>query len=394
LSAHDDSYTLRVLDQVRDVPAATWDGMLGEESSPFVEHAWLDMLEETGCVGDGTGWMPAHLSLWKDDALLAVAPSYVKGHSEGEFVFDWSWAEFADRMGARYYPKVVLAVPFTPATGDRVLVAPGQDRERMTRLLGGAAREWCGRFKGGGVHVLFPRDEWQGGPSAWEESGYLRREGFQFHWFRHGAKTFDDHLARFNSKQRNQIKRELRGVRDRGITVKTLAPEEHTRELAHAMHGFYASTIERHGMWGRMYLKRTFFEAVVERFRDRLAWVVARDDRTGQPVAGAFNVAKGRRLYGRYWGAGVEVPYLHFEVCYYAGIRHCLERGIDVFEPGAGGEHKRARGFVPTLTRSFHWLSDARLRGAIAPWLERERARVREHVEAACRGDEGDLTET
>lgn len=383
MSDREEAFTLRVLERVRDVPAATWDALLGEESSPFVEHAWLDMLEETGCVGEDTGWMPAHLSLWRGDELVAVAPSYVKGNSEGEFVFDWSWADLAERMGTRYYPKVVVAVPFTPATGDRVLVAPGEDRAMATRLVAGAAREWCGRFKGGGVHVLFPRDEPElakDGASPWDQAGYLRREGFQYHWFRHGATSFDDHLARFNSKQRNQVKRELRVVREHGVTVETLPPAAHTRELARAMHGFYASTIERHGRWGRLYLNRDFFDAVVERFRDRLAWVVARDDRTGQPVAGAFNVQKGRRLYGRYWGARVEVPHLHFVVCYYAGIRHCVEHGLDVFEPGAGGEHKRARGFVPTLTRSFHWLADARMRSVIGPHLERERAAVRKHV--------------
>jgi hypothetical protein len=361
--------------------------MLGEESSPFVEHAWLDLLEETGCVGDDTGWMPAHLSLWRGDALVAVAPSYVKGHSEGEFVFDWSWADLANRMGSRYYPKVVLAVPFTPATGDRVLTAPGEDRTLMTRLIAGAAREWCSRFKGGGVHVLFPREN-PAESLAWEESGYLRREGFQFHWFRHGATTFDEYLARFTSKQRNQIKRELRGVKDRGVTVETLPPQGHTRELARAMHGFYVSTVENHGRWGRMYLSEAFFDAVVDRFRDRLAWVVARDKR-GEPVAGAFNVAKGRRLYGRYWGARVDVPYLHFEVCYYAGIRYCIERGLDVFEPGAGGEHKRARGFVPTLTHSAHWLADRRLRSALEPWLERERERVRAIVASGGDDDAG-----
>ena len=391
MSAPDDAdapYTLRVLDRVREVPAATWDAMLREESSPFLEHAWLDMLEQTGCVGDDTGWMPAHLSLWRGDALVAVAPSYIKGHSEGEFVFDWNWADLAQRMGGRYYPKVLLAVPFTPATGDRVLVAPGMDRALATRLVAGAAREWCGRLKGGGVHVLFPREPAEDGASAWEQAGYLRRDGFQFHWFRHGATTFDEYLGRFTSKQRNQIKRELRGVKDRGVTVETLPPLGHTPEIARAMHGFYVSTIENHGRWGRMYLSEAFFDAVVDRFRDRLAWVVARD-RTGEPVAGAFNVVKDRRLYGRYWGASVEVPYLHFVVCYYAGIRHAIEHGLDVFEPGAGGEHKRARGFVPTLTHSFHWLTDGRMRSVIGQHLERERALVRQHVASEGR-DDGD----
>ena len=379
-------YTLRVLSHVREVPAPTWDALLGPQSSPFVEHRWLDALEETGCVGDDTGWIPAHLSIWRSNELVAVAPAYLKGHSEGEFVFDWSWADFAHRAGIRYYPKVVLAVPFTPASGDRVLVAPGEDRAAITRVVAQAAREWCARAKGSSVHVLFPRrDE----AADWESSGYLPRRGFQFHWFRKDAKTFDDYLARFTSKRRHQIKRELRSVREAGIAVETLAPEQHTREVARTMHQLYSSTIDKHGVWGRLYLNERFFEAVVERFRDRLAWVVARDIASGRIVAGAFNVIGGQRLYGRYWGTRTEVPFLHFGVCYYAGIAHCVERGIDVFEPGAGGEHKRPRGFVPTLTHSVHWLADPRLRAVLAPWLERERTRVEALV-----GSGESLTET
>jgi predicted N-acyltransferase len=369
----DGPYTLRILDRVRDVPQATWDSLVGEHSSPFVEWEWLDMLEETGCVGEGTGWLPAHLSLWRKDALVALAPSYLKGHSEGEFVFDWGWAEAAERMGVRYYPKILVAVPFTPATGDRILVAAGEDPAHVTPVFAQAARGWCERAGAGGIHVLFPREE---EADRWQKAGYLLREGFQFQWFRHGATTFDEYLSRFTSKQRNQIKRELRGVHDAGLRVETLAAEAHTRALARTMHGFYASTIDKHGVWGRMYLSPDFFDAVVERWRHRLAWVTARDA-ADRVVAGAFNVWRGRRLYGRYWGTSADVPHLHFVVCYYEGIRHAIERGIDVFEPGAGGEHKRARGFSPTLTRSVHWLPDARLRAALRPWLERERARVR-----------------
>jgi predicted N-acyltransferase len=370
------------------VPAAAWDALVGETSSPFVEHRWLDLLEETGCVGGDSGWMPAHLSIWRGDTLVAAAPSYLKGNSEGEFVFDWSWADFAHRAGIHYYPKVVLAVPFTPATGDRVLVAPGEDRSLITRMVAQAAREWCGRAKGSSVHVLFPRED---EVVDWEAAGYMRREGFQFHWHRQGATTFDQYLTRFSSKRRNQIKREVRGVREAGLVVETLAPEQHTLEVARAMHALYASTIDKHGVWGRLYLNQRFFEALIDRFRDRLAWVVARraaDGPDGEIVAGAFNIVRGDRLYGRYWGTRVEVPFLHFDVCYYAGITHCVEHGIDVFEPGAGGEHKRARGFVPTLTHSAHWLADRRLRSVLGPWLERERERVRGIVESG--GDEGD----
>jgi predicted N-acyltransferase len=370
--------TLRILERVREIPAATWDALVGEDSSPFMEHRWLDGLEETGCVGGDTGWHPAHLSLWEGERLIAVAPSYAKGNSEGEFVFDWSWADFAMRAGIRYYPKIVVAVPFTPATGDRVLVAPGQDRIEVTRQMAAAAREWATRAGASGVHALFPREA---EARAWESAGYARRDGFQFHWFREGAESFDDYLGRFNSKQRNQIKREVRGVEEAGITIETLPPEGHTHAVARTMHELYASTIDKHGVWGRQYLNEKFFEMLIDRFRDRLAWVVAREQRSGKIVAGAFNVVRGKRLYGRYWGTRVDVPFLHFAVCYYEGVRYCLENGIDVFEPGAGGEHKRARGFVPTVTHSAHWIADKRLRAALGPWLEHERERVRAVVE-------------
>src|SRR5579883_972232 len=215
----DGSLHLRVLDRVRAVPQQQWDALVGPESSPFVEWTWLEMLEETGCVGGQTGWVPAHLTLWRGDRLLAVAPSYIKGHSEGEFVFDWSWAEVAERLGVAYYPKVVVAVPFTPATGDRVLVAPDVERRDATRMLADALRQWCARVGASSAHVLFPRED---EARDWEDSGYLRRDGFQFHWHRRAATTWDEFMARFSSKQRNQIKRELRGVADRGIVVETL----------------------------------------------------------------------------------------------------------------------------------------------------------------------------
>jgi predicted N-acyltransferase len=369
--------SVRVLERVGEVAPAEWDALVGEQSSPFVEHAWLDALEETGCVGGDSGWLPAHLTLWRGDKLVAASPSYVKANSEGEFVFDWGWADAAHRAGIRYYPKIVVAVPFTPATGDRVLVAPGEDRALAVGILASAARDWMKRIKASSVHVLFPRED---EARAWEKSGYLRRDGFQFHWFRSGARTFDDYLARFSSKQRNQIKREIRGVESAGLVVRTLTEREHTAEVARTLHGFYASTISKHGMWGRMYLTVRFFERIVERFRDRLACVLASDARTGDAVAGAFNVARGSRLYGRYWGARTEVPFLHFVVCYYAGVRFAIERGLDVFEPGAGGEHKRVRGFVPTLTHSAHWIADPRLRSALGSWLQRERERVAEIV--------------
>ncbi len=370
------SYTLKILESVREVGADAWDALVHEDSSPFVEHAWLSLLEETGCVGGDTGWMPAHLSLWQDETLVAVAPSYLKGNSEGEFIFDWGWADAAYRMGIEYYPKVLCAVPFTPATGDRVLVGKGQDRAAITRVMGQAAREWCIKVGASGVHVLFPRDD---EADAWEQAGYLRRDSVQYHWRRLGNATFDEYLARFDSKDRNQMKRELRRVREAGIEVTTLPPEGHTRDIARAMFEFYGTTVEKHGRWGRFYLSEPFFEALTERFRHRLAWVVARDVASGRPVGGAFNVVKNKTMYGRYWGASVDVPNLHFVICYYAGIRYCLEHGIDTFEGGAGrDEHKRSRGFTPARTRSVHWVAAPRLRNALSAFLAQERARVEE----------------
>ncbi|MGA2447160.1 MAG: GNAT family N-acetyltransferase [Polyangiaceae bacterium] len=387
-SSKESGLTVRMLQSVREVAQPTWDSLVSDDSSPFVEWTWLDALEDSGCVGPGTGWSPAHLSLWRGDDLVAVAPSYVKTHSEGEFVFDWTWAEAAERLRTAYYPKIVVAVPFTPATGDRVLAPPGGARTQAIRTIASVGRELCSHFGASGFHVLFPREA---EANAWRAEGYLRRDGVQFHWFRDGARTWDDYLARFPSKKRNRIKRELRDVRECGLEVRTLDPDEITVELARIMYSYYTSTVEKHGMWGRLYLNERFFETIVSRFRHRLAWVVARDRHTGELLGGAFNVVQGRRLYGRYWGAsapgGSGIPFLHFAVCYYEGIRTCIERGIDVFEPGAGGEHKLARGFVPTRTYSVHWIRDRRLRAALEPWLERER----EHVTAFVEGtqDEG-----
>jgi uncharacterized protein len=369
-------YTLRVVEAIREIRPAVWDALVGAsepDASPFVEHAWLLALEETGCVGGETGWIPAHLTLWQGEQLVAACPSYLKGNSEGEFVFDWAWADFAQRSGIRYYPKVIVAVPFTPATGSRVLVAPGEDRDTLTHTMAAAAKHWCERIGASSVHLLFSREP---EADAWESAGYLRRDGYQFQWFRGGAATFDDYLSRFSSKHRHQIRREIREVEQRGIVVRTLEPAEHTHEMARTMYEFYSSTIEKRGAWGRLYLSLPFFERVVDVFRDRLAWVVACDRASGTAIGGAFNVASSTRLYGRYWGARTEVPFLHFVACYYAGVRYAIARGLEVFEPGAGGEHKRPRGFVPTRTRSAHWIADGRLRAALEPWLSRERARV------------------
>jgi uncharacterized protein len=365
---------LRLHPRVRDIPKETWDALAEADPSPFVEWTWLDCLEEAGCVGDETGWQPVHFALYEEGRLLALAPAYAKGNSEGEFVFDWAWADASYRAGIPYYPKLILAVPFTPATGGRVLVADGADVTEVVTLVGAAARQWLKASDVSGAHVLFPLEREGRG---WRDAGFSERYGVQYHWRRDGAKDMGEFLARFSSKRRNQLRREMAQPAKDGVTITTLGPAELTSDVVLAMFELYAANVDKH-YYGRHYLNLRFFELVAERFAHRLAWVVARKD--GRIVAGAFNVRKGKRLYGRYWGTKVDLPFLHFNVCYYHGIKDCLEQGIDVFEPGAGGEHKKARGFDPTLTRSAHFIADVRLRRAIDAFLEREREAIERYV--------------
>lgn len=368
-------YELRLHARVRDVPQKEWDGLARDDPSPFVEWTWLDCLEEAGCVGGETGWTPIHFALYENEQLLALAPAYAKTNSEGEFVFDYSWADASHRMGIPYYPKLILAVPFTPATGGRVLTRSGVSRGEVIKVMADATRKWMARAEFSGAHVLFPSSDES---AHWKDAGFVERYGVQYHWRRDGANTFDEFLSRFTSKRRNQIRREVQQPQKDEVSIATLAPDELTPDVVRAMFTLYASNVDKH-YYGRRYLNLRFFELVAKHFAHRLAWVVAR--RGGEIVAGAFNVQKEKRLYGRYWGGTVDLPFLHFNVCYYHGIRHCLANGIDLFEPGAGGEHKKARGFDPTLTYSAHWITNGRLRNAVESFLEREREAVQAYVD-------------
>lgn len=371
---------LRVLDGVRAVPEAAWNALVGEGAAPFADWRWLAALEETGCVAPGRGWLPRPLALYRGNDLVAACPLYVKGNSEGEFVFDWAWADASERMGQPYYPKLVVGIPFTPATGPRVLLAPGEDLGTTVALFAEGARRFADAIDASGIHVLFPpEDEVRFWLDA--DQGFLHRLGSQYHWTNHAYASWEEYLARFNAKRRHQIRREWSEVEKRGIRIATLGPDELTPSMVETMFRFYASTVDKFH-WGRRYLTLPFFQRVAQTFADRLAWVVARDPR-GAPIAGAFNVRGGNRLYGRYWGATEEVPFLHFDVCYYHGIRDAIAQGLEAFEPGAGGEHKHPRGFLPTLTHSAHWLRHPRLAGAVAAFLDQERDAVRRRVAAS-----------
>ncbi len=377
------SLELRVLSRARDIPRETWDACVGESGSPFVEWTWLDCLEEAGCVGveddnHAAGWTPSHLELTErvggDKRLLALAPAYIKTNSEGEFVFDWSWADLARRMGLRYYPKLLVASPFSPVTGERVLVAPDAERSQAIADMATAVRMLSEQVECSSAHALFLRED---EASVWEKAGFMRRSSVQYHWENAGYRTFEDFVATFKSKRRNQIRREVAQPQRDRVRIETLTGDRITPEIVRAMYRFYLSTVDKF-VWGRRYLNERFFELLAARFRDRLMWVVAFEG--ARPIAGAFNVQKGDRLYGRYWGATKELPFLHFNVCYYHGVRHCIERGLRAFEPGAGGEHKLARGFRPTEMHSVHYVHNARLRQVLSEFVAREREAVARFV--------------
>jgi predicted N-acyltransferase len=371
--------SMRTHESIRSIGRARWNELVSAEEAPQLAFEWLDALERTGCVGAERGWLPLHLTLEHGDQILAAAPAYLKGNSEGEFVFDHSWARFAEgSLGIDYYPKLVVAVPFTPATGPRLLMRPEADRERVVQAFAEGLTLLCEKLSASGAHVLFP-DRHQAAELG--EAGLVERYGVQFHWHNHGYASFDDFLARFSSKHRNQIRRERREMKDRGIEITALTGSDLTPELADRAYEFYASTVDKFP-WGRRYLKRAFFEEIFSTMPERLHFVVARDG-SGNALGGAFNLLGKHALWGRYWGASADVPFLHFNVCFYFGIEECIRRGLARFEPGAGGEHKLARGFEPTITHSAHYLQDARLRSAVRDYLERERAAVREQVREA-----------
>lgn len=376
----DAPFEISTADSLADVTAAEWDGLLDADDTPFVRHAWLRSLEEAGCVEPEGGWRPCHLLLRQDGVLRGAAPAYLKGNTEGEFVFDHGWAQAAPRFGVRYYPKLIVAAPFTPATGRRLLVRRGD--EAAAKLLAQGIRAVSDQLGLSGAHTLFTHDSDR---PALEEAGFAQRHGLQFHWFNRGYATYDDFLGSFNAKRRHQLRRERREVEQSGVVTTTYRGRDITDEVMDAMFRFYVKGVEAHYPWGRQYLNRTFFELVRERMGAHLDIVLARDQ--GRPIAGCFNVAGAGRLYGRYWGCDEPRPFLHFHVCYYHSIEQCIERGYQVFEPGAGGEHKLPRGFDPTLTVSAHHLRNRRFDEAIRDFLVRERAAVA--AELAGEGDEG-----
>lgn len=372
--------TLETAGAIDDIAPADWDACAhppGRPFNPFLSHAFLSALERSGSAAPEQGWQPLHLQLKAGDGtLLAVAPAYIKGHSFGEYVFDHAWADALQRAGGQYYPKLLCAVPFTPATGPRLLTRatdPATATSHRAQLLRGSL-EVAEQLQLSSVHFNFLEEtEWQ----QLGELGLLQRVDQQFHWYNHGYDSFADFLAALSSKKRKNLKRERREALSNDIEVEWLTGDDLTEAHWDAFYHFYLDTGAR--KWGQPYLTRAFFSELNTHFRDHTLLVMCR--REGRYIAGALNFIGSEALYGRNWGCVEDHRFLHFETCYYQAIDFAISRGLRRVEAGAQGAHKVARGYLPATTRSAHWIAHPGLRDAVADYLQREREWVDEDIE-------------
>jgi len=369
------TFTLRVNDRVADIGREAWDACASPSGDPFVSFDFLDACEASGSAVPREGWAGRHLSLTNETGrVLGVMPLWLKGHSQGEYVFDHSWADAYERAGGRYYPKLLGAVPFTPVTGPRFLARPDTDAAAVREALLQGALALTERLGVSSLHVNFPiRDDW----AAMGEAGLLQRQDMQYVWRNGGYQSFDDFLAALSSSRRKTIRRERREARA-GLDIRVLTGADIEEAHWDAFFAFYMDTGSR--KWGRPYLTRDFFSRIGRAMADRIALIMA--FREGAPIAGALNLIGRDALYGRQWGALEDVPFLHFELCYYRAIEFAIERGLSRVEAGAQGEHKIARGYMPTPVYSAHWIADPALRAPVANYLERERPAVDAEIDA------------
>lgn len=363
---HTQPLALSFTSSLADVPAADWARVVNTDY-PFLRHDFLLGLETSGCTTSDSGWQPCHALLHRGTELVALMPAYLKSHSYGEYVFDWSWADAWQRMGLSYYPKLVCCIPFTPATGPRLCIAPGENEAALQQALLEGTRQWLAQREISSFHCLFPTPE---ATRAIADCDTLQREAVQFHWRNDSYTSFDDFLARFSSRKRKTLKRERRRVTDQGISMHTFEGDAITPEHWQRFHYFYQRTYAKRSGHGG-YLTREFFLDVAPKLGQQVILVLARQEE--QWIAGALYFRSGDTLYGRYWGCEQELDCLHFEACYYQGIEYCIRHGLTRFDAGAQGEHKLLRGFEPVTTYSNHWIADPRLREAVAEFLQRER---------------------
>lgn len=357
---------IRVLETLADVPARDWNALAA--GHPFLRHEFLHALHETGCASERSGWLPQYISLWREGRLAGAMPMYVKGHSYGEYVFDWAWADAYHRSGLKYYPKLLSAIPFSPVTGPRLLASDATARAQLISTALGIARQVSS------LHVLFPNaDEAQQLAAA----GMQLRRGVQFHWNNRGYSSFEEFLAELSSTKRKKIRQERRRVAEAGVSFRRLVGADISEDDWRFFTRCYEGTYRAHG--SSPYLNLALFKRIGETMPEHLLMVIA--DLQGKPLASALNIFSADTLYGRYWGAVGHVPMLHFETCYYQALEFCIERGITLFEGGAQGEHKLSRGFLPVETYSAHWLKHPEFSDAVQRFLARESAGIESYVD-------------
>ncbi len=414
---------VHAITSVKAIDAATWDGLIAG-ASPFLKHAFLAALETSGCVGEASGWIPFHIVAYeaaRPGIPVGLAPAFLKAHSMGEFVYDWAWADAAQRLGISYYPKLIVAAPFSPVSGRRLYTAPGlgaADAQSIKQALITGAVAHAREVGCSGVHVLFCT---QREVDLATSVGFAHRLGCQYHWTNEGYRDFEDFLGRFDSKRRNQIRRERRRVKEQGIVIRSYRGREVQDSMVGPAYEFYGATVDRY-VWGRRYLNRQFFDLLWRDMRDDLQLTLAHVDdgssatgargQTPEPgplVGGSINLQAtleagsgdiattgdvqvggdpvGLRRFGRYWGTTADLDSLHFEVCSYGAIEDCIRTGVKVFEAGAGGEqHKLVRGFLPTPTHSVHLLFEPRFHAAVDDFCRREATHVRDQIERLREG--------
>lgn len=368
-----DNLHIKTLDSILKIKPDDW-GALENADFPFTDYTFFSALETTGCLGSRTGWAPIYLTAWLGDSLCGALILYAKTNSYGEYIFDFAWAEAAHSAGFNYYPKLISAIPFTPATGSKFLVSTLQEahRSEITELLLTTARRLTESNGASSLHFLFiPENQL----SLFQSGNFFTRLSFQYHWANDNYQSFAEFLDQLTGKRRREVLRERRQVQSQGVSITHITGDRLTLEHAEIMYRFYESTLDK--KQGFDYLTEDFFKSLFTTMKDKINLVLAKDS-SGKPVAGALNIIGSERLFGRYWGCLSEYRALHFEVCYYQGIEFCIQRGIKIFEAGAQGEHKFQRGFLPTPTHSAHFIQNKGLDSAVRDYVDREKGQLRQ----------------
>ena len=366
---------IHFIESIKNIDETTWNNLV-DSDYPFMKHSFLLSLEESKCVGEGTGWYTFHLVVKEEEDVIALMPMYIKTDSHGEFIFDWSWADAFYRNGLDYYPKLVSAIPFTPASGPRLCVLDESKRTHISSLIKEGIEEISIELGISSAHILLPEKKEL---TPYVDSGFSTRTSYSFHWFNNNYSDFDDFLKELTSRQRKNLRKERSKISDQNIHMERIPGEDITEELWESFFKFYQITYLKRGM--QAYLNLDFFHKISERLPESLLLVIAKDAKTKGHLAGALNFCDSKNLYGRYWGCLEEYDSLHFESCYYQGIEHCIEMKLNKFDPGVQGEHKIKRGFLPVETFSSHWIKDDRFKKAIDDFLIREREHILEYNE-------------